>query len=66
MCTIFYFLTNILQRFDFITVFIITYSTKHLDKSGLVLADVLAVGAFDVVLIDHGVLHGGIDLGVAE
>ena len=24
------------------------------------------MGAFDVILIDHGVLHGGIDLGMAE
>lgn len=30
------------------------------------LADVLLVGAFDVALVDHGVLHGGIDLGVAQ
>ena len=42
------------------------YIPKHLDKSGLVLADVLAVSAFDVILIDHGVLHGGVNLGVAE
>ena len=30
------------------------------------LADVLVVGAFDVALVDHSVLHGGVDLGVAE
>lgn len=66
MRTIFYQRTNVFNSNYLKSIFIVMKSSKHLNKSGLVLADVLAVGAFDVILIDHGVLHGSVNLGVTE